>query len=803
METQLTSLLDREQVFVKHRLQSKAIYNIQDVSYEFDQTFIAPDGTPPEEWGERNEYQFLRVCDRVRLLLNENQMDLLFLNRQFKAALPGNRKPQPVPPDGPEDPEAPRRQFWCQRYDEVMPWNSQVSMDRFVEDIKERFKENAEFKHLVIDPPDAWSVRRWAHERGHVGWRPLFLMGRKDAGTRRHFPQRVEQMLRTALAWYWSELARNRRNAHDRLKVVIPYLNKRAQRQGGSGLVLPLPSYQTFCRRVQGDERRQTWAAKYGERAATARFDGVSELPAASRILHVVMIDSTTADTHLVLGPKLIPMGRPTVNFVIDLYSRAILAIFVTFDGPNLHVAMATLKRALLPKLDLIAQYPDKKITLEPYGTPAIVVVDNAWAQVGQAYLDACADLNMDLRFAPIATPQAKAHVERFIGTISRLVFHKAPGGIPYDPRVLKALDFDPATTAILDIAELQERLVDAVHAYHLDLHDGIGVAPIVKWRAGAVIHGIEACSDPDHIDAAAGEVGEATLTREGVKYKGRVYHDKRVVSHLLERLAPLDPLHSKRRSTVRARVKFKRIPGDLTAMSIWNHRDKEYVTLPARHAIFLTGMSESQYENIKAMAALANLPFDTEVECAKARTILIRRLEAAHPERRMDAARKQQRLLLADQPGVIFGSMVRVLTAPARHDGQAPVEDEAGVHVPIDVGARAGRAAPVKGIRRGGAAATKKAQKTKTSKALAAAEAAQTAAENAAGFSPVPPDLLTANSPLYRPVEIALPEKVSTERQAASGGNRRAEIMAKIQKAPGWGKGSTGPEKETENGHD
>jgi hypothetical protein len=270
------------------------------------------------------------------------------------------------------------------------------------------------------------------------------------------------------------------------------------------------------------------------------------------------------------------------------------------------------------------------------------------------------------------------------------------------------------------------------------------------------------------------------------VTYDGIVYHDKQVVSHLLERLAPLDPLHSKRRTTIRARVKIKRNPGDLTVINVWNHRDKEYVTLRARHAIFLTGMSATQYGNIKAMAAAANLPFNTDVECAKARTTLIRSLEAAHPERRMAAARRQQRLLLADQPGVISGSTVRVLTAPSRHDGLAPVEDDSGVHVPIDVGQRAGRAAPVKGIRRGGASATKKALATKKSNALAAAEAAELAAEDAARFEYTPPELHSSNFPLISSVEIALMDDGNTGR-SASRGSRQAEIMAKIQRA-GWG---------------
>lgn len=366
-------------------------------------------------------------------------------------------------------------------------------------------------------------------------------------------------------------------------------------------------------------------------------------------------------------------------------------------------------------------------------------------------------------------------------------------GGVPYPPHVLRQLGFKPAETMTLTLPELEERVLDAINFYHLAVHDGIGMAPIVKWRAFAAIDGIDTISDPSHLDRALGEVIEASLTREGVIIGGVRYHDRDKTSFLLERLAPIDPLHSKRRTSIRARVKVKRNPADLTEIHVWNHRDGEYVTLPARNARFLTGLSKAQVDVMTTMAKVANLPFDTDEECTKARVELIRRLENSNPALKLAAAKKQ-RLLLAETPRTLAGGAIRIVEAPARHDGMAPLEEDGPVYIQTRTRRRAGEAKPVKGVRRGGKAATEKAVKTRAkSRALQAAEAAETAAIRDATppAAPVRPHVAVGLAPLELPAAGEAPARLGAP---PTGGRNQEKIMAGLQ---GWGPGSTPQKKD------
>jgi putative transposase len=352
----------------------------------------------------------------------------------------------------------------------------------------------------------------------------------------------------------------------------------------------------------------------------------------------------------------------------------------------------------------------------------------------------------------------------------------------------------------ILDIYEFEERLMDALHFYHLDTHDGIGgVPPIVKWRASAKLHSIEVCRDPDYIDRAAGEFRMASLTRQGIKLDGIVYHDPQVVTRLMSNLAPQDPLHSKRRTSIRARVKIKRNPADLTKIHVWDSVDEDYAALPARHARFLTNLTKSQYLAIKTLAALADMPFNTELECAEARTRLIRKLEADNPDRMKSIEKKMQRLLLVDQRGLPPGNTLQIATAHARHDGMAPVEDDDGVaYVPIDPPRRANGGMPAKNARRGGVKATEKAMRTRRkSRALIDAEAAEVEATKAA-FELLPPPELRTVIPRMARAEDSYDGDETPRR--AQGGSRREALKAKMKQS-GWGEGSAGMAQENEDG--
>jgi putative transposase len=766
----------------KHRFRSRQTAEINGIRHIFQQAW--PSSTNPNDFRAEPEYLFLRERDYSPITISEDKLDYLIGEKQFRALSPADerRKLPRIAPTGPKDPKALARQFWCERYDENPVPHSEPALKRFIQGVCEQWKDTPEFPKVFI--PKCWTLRRWVKERGVPGCRPLAAMDRRESPTRETFPPLLEKIIAWVVAWFWSARPREKYDAYNKLTALVLYLNRRRRRKDPSAVSLPVPDLSTIYRRINKAESHFTWTAKYDKDAADKRFNGVRSGLSASRLLEKVVVDSTPGDTLLALDTdRMEILGPATFEVAFDVKTRVIVGATLTFEEPSLYTVMAVLKRVVLPKTDLIAARPELKDTLEPYGKPGTIIVDNAWEQVGKSFQDALEDAQIDVIWAPKETPEYKAIVERGIQTITRKLFHKAPGGIPFPAYILRKLGIDPRKTAVLSLHEIEEMLLDAIDDYHRQRHDGIGMPPIEAWRRECQIHGIETLSDPDFLDAAFGEVFDVSISREGVLLEGIRYHDETKTSLLLERLAPVDSNHLKRRTSIFARAKAKRNPADLTELHIWNRRDKEYVTLPAKDANPLLGLNRQQTKLIKNFALSERIPFNTDEDKARARLRLVNKLEAALPGMKL-AARRKQRALLSEPPRLVSGTKVLVRTIQPRHDGMEVVQ------VPTAYGQRSGTGNPVRGIRRGGAAATRKAVRHREkSAAVRAAEAAVERTKTSGG----PEHNFAGNT---NASTNGAGTKYSRTTATAFPKAEDATAFVRMLRKKGWGAGSTGDRK-------
>lgn len=765
----------------KYAFRVGQVFDIQAVRHSFSKSW--PSSEEPTDRRPEPQYLFQRQRDDSPLPISEPELDRLIFNREFRALSDGETKSRAVGigPNGPRDKWAPVRKFWCERYDEGPVPHSKASLNRFIQKILDEWKDRPELPTIT---PACWTLRGWVKTRGVPGSRPMTVMERRPPNSRKISSKLRKRIMEWAVAWFWSARPRDRMDAQAKIVRMISFLNRRALKANPDAAPIEIPDYSTTCRHILKAERKQTWAAKNNEKAAYRRYNGVHQGLTATRLLEKVVIDGTRGDQHLALAiddETLEPVGRPTVQFAICVRTRVLLAVTVTFEDPSLYTAMAVLKRMVLPKVDLIAARPDLRETLEPHGKPGAVVLDNAWEEVGKTAQDALEDAHIDVIWADKDDPEFKAIGERAIGTFSRKLFHKAPGGIPYPPYILRKMNLDPLKTAVMTSSDLEERVLDAIDDYHRQKHDGLGgLAAIEMWQRESQIHGIETLSDPEFLDSAFAEVFDVSITREGVLLERTRYHDELNTTLLLERLAPLEPGHH-RRTTIRARAKAKRPTADLTVLYVWNHRDQEYVRLPAKDAHHLLGMNRQQRILYKTFAESAGLPFNTDEDKARARLRVIEELERKLPGELLRTKRKQ-RQLLAPPPQHIIGTSLRVQTLTPSPTGMNDLQ------VPVTYGSRAGDGMPSRGPRRGGKRATAKSQRTRNERSSArktAEEAlarAQQSGGPAHGFVPSSEPISQRNCP-DRPEGAT--QKAFTLKDDAS------DFLRRLQEQ-GWGAGSS-----------
>lgn len=561
--------------------------------------------------------------------------------------------------------------------------------------------------------PSAGALRRAINGRGTFQDRPRRLLeSRRGKVPRQRWPEATQGMLHRAITWFYARRERTPGDAYAWLFRAMRKLNGLGRRRYGDvWQTMRCPSIETVRTRILLSESLLTLTAKYGEREGRTRWKATGRGLVAEKILDVVLIDGTTLDGWCLLDDRhgrVIPCGRPTVTLAIDLWSRCVLGVVISYEGESLDTIMECQLQVVTGKHAIIERLPHLRELLEDlHGLPQTVVVDNAWRQIGKSYQDANEDAGISVEWAPVKNPEWKAYVESFWQTLNRLLVHKLPGGVPFGPEMMRKLGLDPAKTATLTLSKLEELVYEAIYrVYHGRPHRETKLSPLVAWRNG-LAEGRETIDDVEALAAAFGTVGDATLDRQGIRFEGFRFHDEEITQALLADLAPHVPVRERRKrlSSAKAKVKVKYRKGSIAEIQVWNPKAKprkRYVSLPNWDQAYaaLPGIGFAHHERIKAWAAANNLAFNTPEDRVLAHDHLRAWTENAAPEAKMAAMRQRRRLLEPLRPAIrTDGDAVHVVGARPGTLRHKPHD------LPVDMAAseRDDDGMPEKGPRRGG----------------------------------------------------------------------------------------------------
>lgn len=297
-----------------------------------------------------------------------------------------------------------------------------------------------------------------------------------------------------------------RRDRKDKGKVLIPaateqivtdtisavYLNK--QKKSVAKVIqeverlcakvgLQPPHANTIRNRIKKlDAFKKTKAREGGKAARDAYAPLKGHFPGADFPLSVVQVDHTPLDIILVDDIYRLPIGRPWLTLLIDVFSRMVLGFYISFDPPgNLSLGLC-LTHAFLPKEKWLAKQGIE--TAWPcWGIPRTIHADNAKEFRGNMLRNACKEYGIDLEWRPVATPHYGAHIERLLGTLNTEI-HAAPGTTFSNP--VQKGDYDSVGQSAMSLAEFEKWFtILCVEVYHQREHSQLGMPPIAKWQEG------------------------------------------------------------------------------------------------------------------------------------------------------------------------------------------------------------------------------------------------------------------------------------------------------------------------------
>lgn len=177
------------------------------------------------------------------------------------------------------------------------------------------------------------------------------------------------------------------------------------------------PSYVTFCARVNLRPRGEQTRKRKGKKAAYQHETHIYWLekdtpPHGDRPFHVAHADCTELDLEMLCPITGGNMGRPWAAFLVDAYTRMILAMIVTFDEPSYRTTMMLLRECARRHNRL----------------PQILIVDNG-KEFDNVYLRRLsAPLQMIIKFRRAGKPRDGSVGERLFGTANDQFVHCLQG---------------------------------------------------------------------------------------------------------------------------------------------------------------------------------------------------------------------------------------------------------------------------------------------------------------------------------------------------------------------------------------
>lgn len=330
--------------------------------------------------------------------------------------------------------------------------------------------------------------------------------------------------------------------------------------------------------------------ARKGKRVTERELRNASDRVRVDYILERVEIDHTPIDLQVIDKVTRLRLGRPWLTLAIDRKSRCILGFYVSFNPPSAYSVLACLRRAILPKHDLLKRFPDIRSEWPCHGVFDMLVVDNGMDLHANSIEAAALEMAVEVVFCGVAHPEMKGAIERMFRTIAEDLIHQLPGTT--FSNVKKRGAYASEEKAAIDIETLTHLLVKwIVDYYHNKPHRGLaGKTPLEVWREGCAERVIELPAFPADLDVIAAHTAHCSVFHYGVQVDNLFYN-----SDLLREI------RGRRDEKVEVEVRYRE--EDVGSIMVRDPRSNEFFEVPCVDREYSAGLNRAVHRLIVAQA--------------------------------------------------------------------------------------------------------------------------------------------------------------------------------------------------------
>ena len=349
------------------------------------------------------------------------------------------------------------------------------------------------------------------------------------------------------------------------------------------------PARATIYRWLDNLQQDLVDKAREGAEAARVKYRAALGNVKVGSVLERIEIDHTPLDLIVIDSLTMLPLGRPWLTMAIDHYSRMVVGFYISFNAPSSHGVLQCLRRAILPKDEWLARFPDIKGSWPAHGIPELIAVDNGTDLHSEALESSCMEMGIQMLFCGSKTPQHKGAIERFFRTMNMGLIHCLPGTV--FSSVDERGDYPAEDKAVIDMQSLVHLLTKwVVEVYNVTTHRGIGARPIDQWILSADRRIIELPVHPQQLEVITGIPAKRTLFHYGIELDGLQYNS--------EQLQVL-----RRRTGENLPVQLKYYEDTVAHIHVFDSVTKEYLKVPAKLAAYAQDLPREIHRLVREKA--------------------------------------------------------------------------------------------------------------------------------------------------------------------------------------------------------
>lgn len=207
---------------------------------------------------------------------------------------------------------------------------------------------------------------------------------------------------------------------------------------------------------------------------------------------------------------------RPWLTIIIDDYSRAVAAYFLSFAAPSAIQTALALRQAIWRK---------PQAGWHVCGIPLVLYTDHGSDFTSHHIEQVAADLKIRLIFSGVARPRGRGKIERFFDSLSQVLLSRLPG-------YSRTQADRKAVLSLADLAgEIETYLIGE---YLVTPHSTTGQAPQARWEAGGFLPQM-----PDSLERLDLLLLTVARTRrvqqDGIRFMGMRYIDPTLAAYVGE----------------------------------------------------------------------------------------------------------------------------------------------------------------------------------------------------------------------------------------------------------------------------